>query len=455
MQQFLAPQAMRAEPAPVGRLDRGDAGPARKTAAAGTDRNEAQDFLDLVDPREVTESGDLPVGFVPANGAAPPPFQGFPKPSSPYVAAGNPPGTEATKIIPETGPRPDTSSRTKATPDALVTISSDVQKGDSPGDVEASGGVKPQPDLPAHGTRPGAAATIAAPENPGASHLRAALAAAYGQRGSARDKDAGPPAGSPAESSASAVLSAPRQHAERPSPPITATVREAPAVAPVPDGTPDPLAETATGAGRPQNSVAGSAPSLPQPAEIPRPPIAGPPLGLAATGPEVETASDSDLTAPTSHTDTRFDTVARPEATPAAARPQLLREAVPQILESIRANAPGDVELTLNPEELGRIRMSMTLGDGVLHLTIQSDRAETGELLRRHIALLRDELASLGYGQVDIGFGARSDSAGGGPFAASTDAHTEQRSDQGDAPQSATTSDTAPGMVPGRLDRRV
>jgi hypothetical protein len=108
--------------------------------------------------------------------------------------------------------------------------------------------------------------------------------------------------------------------------------------------------------------------------------------------------------------DARTDpSTARTEAPRDTARPPILRDAIPQMLHAVRQSAPGEVELMLDPEELGRIRMSLTLSDGGLQVMIQSDRADTGELMRRHAGLLRDELAGLGFAEVDIGFGARAD----------------------------------------------
>lgn len=135
-------------------------------------------------------------------------------------------------------------------------------------------------------------------------------------------------------------------------------------------------------------------------------------------------------------------------------RPPVLREALPQIVETVRTNGQGEVELTLNPEELGRIRMSMSSGEAGIQVTIQSDRAETAELLRRHIALLRDELAGLGYTQVDIGFGGHHASQPPTPpvqdlpAESGESAHMEATA-PGDAPSNR------PTAIPARLDVRL
>lgn len=55
------------------------------------------------------------------------------------------------------------------------------------------------------------------------------------------------------------------------------------------------------------------------------------------------------------------------------------------------------VEISLSPEELGRVRMTMSPGDGGLTLTIVAEREETLTLLRRHMDMLGAELRDLGF----------------------------------------------------------
>ncbi|MEZ5715398.1 MAG: flagellar hook-length control protein FliK [Paracoccaceae bacterium] len=57
------------------------------------------------------------------------------------------------------------------------------------------------------------------------------------------------------------------------------------------------------------------------------------------------------------------------------------------------APRPGEqpVELRLNPEELGHVRLTLLQGDGSISVTIQAERGETLDLMRRHIAQLEAE----------------------------------------------------------------
>lgn len=137
-----------------------------------------------------------------------------------------------------------------------------------------------------------------------------------------------------------------------------------------------------------------------------------------------------------------------------------LRPAAPQplgtqIVDGIRQARDGSVELSLSPEELGRVRLTLHGGDASLHVTIQADRPETESLLRRHIGLLQQEFRDLGYGGISFDFGPRQDRPA--PFAdgaggAAPLAETERTA----AVAEAAPTPWAPILVPGRgLDLRL
>lgn len=63
------------------------------------------------------------------------------------------------------------------------------------------------------------------------------------------------------------------------------------------------------------------------------------------------------------------------------------------------------VELTLAPEELGRIRLTLNGGEGRMTVTVVADRADTLELLRRNIDMLAQDFRDLGYAQTQFSFG--------------------------------------------------
>jgi flagellar hook-length control protein FliK len=85
-------------------------------------------------------------------------------------------------------------------------------------------------------------------------------------------------------------------------------------------------------------------------------------------------------------------TTANTPATPA------LPASLPNDLAAlISARPDGPVDLQLFPEELGHLRLSLTQDGDLLRVTIQAERAETLDLLRRHSDTLMDEIRMAGF----------------------------------------------------------
>lgn len=76
-----------------------------------------------------------------------------------------------------------------------------------------------------------------------------------------------------------------------------------------------------------------------------------------------------------------------------------------QMAQSARNLPGGPVEITLNPEELGRVRMHLTAVDGALTLVVAAEKPETLELMRRNIDQLAQEYRDMGYDALDFSFG--------------------------------------------------
>ncbi|MBK5932495.1 flagellar hook-length control protein FliK [Rhodovulum imhoffii] len=76
-----------------------------------------------------------------------------------------------------------------------------------------------------------------------------------------------------------------------------------------------------------------------------------------------------------------------------------------QVAEVIRTTPEGAVDVHLRPEELGRLRLTISPSDAGVSVTVQADRPETVELMRRHIDQLGAQLREMGYGQVSFSFG--------------------------------------------------
>ncbi|MEM0947072.1 MAG: flagellar hook-length control protein FliK [Pseudomonadota bacterium] len=89
------------------------------------------------------------------------------------------------------------------------------------------------------------------------------------------------------------------------------------------------------------------------------------------------------------------------------------RPAAHQIAGVLHA-APGTLDVTLTPEELGRVSLTLNTQDGVLTVQVSAERPETLDLLRRHVDLLTQEAHAAGFEDVAFGF---SDRGGSGDAA--------------------------------------
>ncbi|MGB5836403.1 MAG: flagellar hook-length control protein FliK [Albidovulum sp.] len=79
-----------------------------------------------------------------------------------------------------------------------------------------------------------------------------------------------------------------------------------------------------------------------------------------------------------------------------------------RMAEAISRSPDRPVEITLAPEELGRVRMSITTQDGALTMLLQADRPETLDLLRRHIDTLAQDFKDIGFENLSFSFGQNS-----------------------------------------------
>lgn len=182
------------------------------------------------------------------------------------------------------------------------------------------------------------------------------------------------------------------------------------------------------------------APEAAKPAPVHSPPITAPPDQLAeAPAPQTAALPESPRGAMESAARFRLDAAAEPEADdlppltsdvagdmPLAGSPvsesRLEQRAADQALVSPHKQAAGHLtkmlaetgaqlathanrsELTLAPEELGRIRFDIRQQGESLVVTLTADRPETLELMRRHANDLRSELAAAGYSGATLDF---------------------------------------------------
>ncbi|MGR3662201.1 MAG: flagellar hook-length control protein FliK [Paracoccaceae bacterium] len=111
-----------------------------------------------------------------------------------------------------------------------------------------------------------------------------------------------------------------------------------------------------------------------------------------------------------------------------------VRFAGTQMVDALIRQPSHPVEIALNPEELGRVRIALSHLDSGLTVVITAERPETLDLMRRHIDQLEAEFRQLGYENIGFEFS-------GGDADSSDQSETEKQpsSDQmTDSPETTT-----------------
>lgn len=177
---------------------------------------------------------------------------------------------------------------------------------------------------------------------------------------------------------------------------------------------------------------------------------------------EASTDRTVELTAPADHAlepVAGHDTLLRHghvQATHAPNAPVDRPGADPRLGQQLVANLPQaadrPVEITLAPEELGRVRLTLSLAEGGPHLVVQADRPETLELMRRHVDQLAQDFRDMGFEGMGFAFSQH-------PARSQGDAKADfdGQSAVSDAPLDiASPLTVAPDRIPGRgLDLRL
>ncbi|MEX0302889.1 MAG: flagellar hook-length control protein FliK [Leisingera sp.] len=88
----------------------------------------------------------------------------------------------------------------------------------------------------------------------------------------------------------------------------------------------------------------------------------------------------------------------------AAHRPETPRLIAAQLAEAFAAKGDQKVEVSLNPQELGHVKMRVTASETGITMVIHTERPETGDLMRRHIHELAEEFRRMGYEDVSFEF---------------------------------------------------
>lgn len=101
---------------------------------------------------------------------------------------------------------------------------------------------------------------------------------------------------------------------------------------------------------------------------------------------------------------------------------------VQQITLGLQNMKDGSIELQLNPEELGRVKLNLDNSEGQMKISIIAERAETADLLRRNLDQLSAELMTAGLEGVVISFGENTADSGEQPQQSTS--HSEQNPEQ-------------------------
>lgn len=77
---------------------------------------------------------------------------------------------------------------------------------------------------------------------------------------------------------------------------------------------------------------------------------------------------------------------------------------VQQLIDAMPKRLNQPVEIVLNPEELGKVRMTLTGNETQISVSIHAERVETIDLMRRHLDLLTEQYQALGYSDISFSF---------------------------------------------------
>ena len=126
---------------------------------------------------------------------------------------------------------------------------------------------------------------------------------------------------------------------------------------------------------------------------------------------------------------------------------------VTQLAEGIRAPNNGSIEIKLSPEELGRVKLTLSPMEAGLSITVHAERPETMELIRRHIDLLAQDLRQQGHQNLSFHFGQNSSGSQNRQKAISDNGETSLATDM--ISETLVSSITPKAGVSGRLDLRL
>ncbi len=136
---------------------------------------------------------------------------------------------------------------------------------------------------------------------------------------------------------------------------------------------------------------------------------------------------------------------------------EIVRQNMQHIAEATRRLDLGTIEITLSPEELGHVRLTVNSHDITgATVVLQADRPETLDLMRRHVDLLAQDMREFGYRELTFAFQDRRPSDREAPaFGRDTDDSAGRNAAPGKVSAGTVTGASRPSIQDGRLDIRI
>jgi flagellar hook-length control protein FliK len=123
------------------------------------------------------------------------------------------------------------------------------------------------------------------------------------------------------------------------------------------------------------------------------------------------------------------------------------RQIANQLSAAVSKGTDGTTEVRLNPEELGRVRLTLSGNEASMVVAITIERPETQELMRKHMDQLAQEFRSMGFNDTTFTF--TDDSKNGAK------SQSDQQSETSFAPAESVIEETLVTLVKEGLDLRL
>lgn len=149
----------------------------------------------------------------------------------------------------------------------------------------------------------------------------------------------------------------------------------------------------------------------------------------------------------------RLETLSQIDPLSPTSRVELPARLAAQIADVARQLPDGPIEISLSPEELGKVKLTFQVSEnGAMNVVVAAERAETLEFMRRNVDSLLAEFSELGYEGSSFQF-QQDDQSGSGENADQFGAsQTSTTGDTDDRAQNATTDSTVSSPVRLHLD---